>query len=362
MTEEDTTGEAAQPPEPVDLAMLAIAGAVRDFRRRYRAKSQYPWATMDDALSEQTTALDEAVAIAREWRDRAPRDVEREAGSLDDLELLVIVARACLQLLNESHGVQPARDLRYVLVGLATRATQTMYESCILIENGFAFGSRAKWRTLLEVAVVLRMLQLGDRHTATRFKEHRWVAAAKLRSKSGYSEWPDGEASPEVIVKRLERRFGREFSQPYGWASNVARKHIGKARPNLSDLVALAGLERHLTRYSGAHQSVHGCDALGLLGSVSLRDGAFHAGASSEGVISAARDAALVFTDTFGLIVGLWHEAAPGPFSLGIKTAFECVSVDVNVNLGLKMLAADRVAAADFAGGWSESLVDEPIE
>jgi len=61
---------------------------------------------------------------------------------------------------------------RFVLTRLHVRACQVSDEVITLLENGFADGAMARWRTLHELGVVATLIADGDERLAERYIHH----------------------------------------------------------------------------------------------------------------------------------------------------------------------------------------------
>lgn len=332
-----------------------VSAIISRYRRRVRPRTPDRAEVMDDTIQEFADELDRAVSRHLVQLDQVSQLIERDAGSLVSLPEAARVAHVALQHLFTADGEHLPVSVRYVLVGLSVRAVSTMNEMSVLLRSGYAMGARSRWRTLFEIAVVAKVLALGNRHTATRFQEHRWVMLARERQRTGEREWI-GSPTPEDAVRRLRRRFGDPFCGPYGWAANVTKSRLGKERPSWQDLVALSGLDEHLSRVQAAHHAVHGADALGLLGTVLPRDGGvFHPGASTNQVLATARDSIRLFRHCLVSLLEVWRRYSPSRTSEACLLLLDELLVDREVNLTYQILATDPAAMARFSDempGW----------
>jgi hypothetical protein len=167
-----------------------------------------------------------------------------------------------------------------------------------LMENGFADGAMARWRTLHEVACVAMVLKDGDDALAERYLAHEIVEARKgltqyqqCQVQLGYAPFSRREAA------RIEReyaatlvRFGKEFGGDYGWAA----VHLSVLKPNFSQIEKAAGRAMMRSHYKMASHNVH-ASTKGIayrLGSTDRRFAAI-AGASNVGFIEPGQNLAL---------------------------------------------------------------------
>lgn len=148
---------------------------------------------------------------------------------------------------------------------LRARACQVLSEITVLIKCGFPEAALARWRTLHELAVT--SLLIFDREEgegeglAERFILHDIVEINRAQiahnehcQKLQMSPISDEERSQvEKEVNGLCDRFGKNFGNRYGWASEVT----GSARPNFSMLEKAVGLDYLRPYYSYASYGVH---------------------------------------------------------------------------------------------------------
>lgn len=231
-------------------------------------------------------ALDDLLVSADEtWAARAV--CEQAIGvigraDLRHLDAAIAVAQACLRITNRRMGVEVPADVAYVVTTLGVRAQATSHEISALLRAGFPGGAQARWRTLYEVAVTSSVLMLGNRYTASRFKNHRWVMLARDRDHSDtLAPWPD-RRTPERMRERLVRQYGLEYADRYGWASPVTLRWLDVRRPHWHHLERAADLaDGHRHRVKAAHHSVH----VDSMGGLDLLDssGTLHAGSRIEG-------------------------------------------------------------------------------
>ncbi len=192
-------------------------------------------------------------------------------------------------------------NLAAVLTRLHIRACQVTAEIIVLLENGYADGAMARWRTLHEISVVMLVLREYGEPIAERYLDHRDVEAkngsdqyAKCHADLGYKAMPSAEV--RAIEKRYEKKikkYGQSFRNPYGWASGF----VGTAsqRLNWNDLEEVAGRSFMRSHYKLASYNVHaGPHALYFrLGLID--DSGFLAGCSNAGLSEPGQNTAVTF-------------------------------------------------------------------
>jgi hypothetical protein len=76
------------------------------------------------------------------------------------------------------------RQSRRVLIRLLVRACQVTDEILCLLENGFAGGAMARWRTRHEIAVVAAVILQHSDEISKRYLAHQHVESKRAMDKS----------------------------------------------------------------------------------------------------------------------------------------------------------------------------------
>lgn len=185
----------------------------------------------------------------------------------EGLNLLRMLLTCCRELGNEAFKryrrtkSKKHACRRFVLVRLHARACQVADEIITLLENGFADGAMARWRTLHELAVVATLIEEGDEQLAERYIAHNAVDVK--RQADDYDETqvpfgypPIGPRSRRDIEKAYAhaiKRYGPAFATPYGWAT----ERLHKKKVTFKDLQEEAGRSGMNPYYKLASFSVH---------------------------------------------------------------------------------------------------------
>jgi len=162
------------------------------------------------------------LTIGREWCGEAHREADDSA----------------------TNGKSPFKIL---MVRLPVRSCQVTDEIICLLENGFADGAMARWRTLHEIGVVAAVISKFGDDIAERYLAQ---AVESRRAMKKYMDCCADLGSRPIgawEVRKIERkynaaiaRYGQTFKSDYGWAAH----HLKMTRPTFADLEAAAGEPR----------------------------------------------------------------------------------------------------------------------
>lgn len=196
---------------------------------------------------------------------------------------------------------------REVIVLLHVRACQTASEIITLVENGYADGAMARWRTLYELRVVGGMIAKFGDEAAERYLDHEHVSRKQeldndLRHLIAGSDQvvdPEYRSIIEENFKAVLKEYGGSFATPYGWASCS----LNCKKPVFHDLEAAVGLPEIPPTYKMASYRVHAgvaglLSGLGQLGGRSV----LIAGASNAGLETPAINTAYTLVQLTGLL------------------------------------------------------------
>lgn len=188
------------------------------------------------------------------------------------------------------------RYLREVLVRLHARACQVASEVVCLLEGGFADGAMARWRTLHELAVVARFIQMHGEETAERYLAYDLIEARSefllnKRTALAIGAPPPSaadEAKLEAEVQQARDRYGANFSNNYGWAA----KALDRAKPTFDILQTAVGRADAGPYFKFASQNVHAGVRglqfrLGQFGGTTMLAGPSNAGLEQPGQLTA---------------------------------------------------------------------------
>lgn len=227
--------------------------------------------------------------------------------------LLTIVmewAQGAFERKQRGRGEKLSR-LDDVLLRLHVRACQVTHEIIVLLENGYADGAMARWRTLHEIAITAAVIakfgdDIAERYVHYQIVESHKAAIAYEQNHQALGFKPISKLQLERIRRdydKVKERFGKGFGDEYGWAAH----HLGdakKKRVTFADLEAEAGDAMMRSPYKMASYSVH-ASPKGVyfkLGSLDRTPGLL-AGASNAGLVEPGQHAAVSLMEITLLII-----------------------------------------------------------
>lgn len=197
---------------------------------------------------------------------------------------------------------------RWVLPRLHSRACQVSDEIICLMENGFADGAMARWRTLHELSIVATLIANGDEDLAERYILHDAVEVKRQADDYDASQVPLGY-SPISKRERKEieqeyqavlDRFGPTFACPYGWAA----EHLGLKKPTFKELQAAADRAGMSSYYKMASFNVHASARSLFFNLSSMGEDVLLAGRSNAGLVEPGERTANSLSLVTSLYVG----------------------------------------------------------
>jgi hypothetical protein len=201
----------------------------------------------------------------RESTDSFKRDLRNIWGNaLDLLDILISTSRDVGAKFNQDYGLDGIKKNNMVfqaLDRLHAWGCQVAQAILILLENGFADDAHARSRTLHELSVIAKFIFIHGNSTAERYLLHEGIDTFKAMT--SYKEhcttlgWePLTEEEIKVTTEQrdnLVTRFGSDFKEDYGWASDVLKKK----RPDFYDIEKAVGLDHLRPYFRMASHNVH---------------------------------------------------------------------------------------------------------
>jgi hypothetical protein len=302
--------------DPYDGYAELVSKAYRHIERRTRRVTGID--QMRDAAESSIVSIEDALlSTAQAGSVARSRFEENHTANnwfaIAALDSMIGMTHAASSILSNGRTVAvrvPPDPIPYVVSALAVRALSVSHEISALHRAGFPVGARGRWRTLHEIDVVANVLAVGNRGTAARYVNHRWVQLALDRKRETDAEpWPaEAGPTPEVMLRRLLRRYGSTFAGTYGWAAELSRRKLDVKSPAFRDLEEIARLGGYVSRVHLAHHGVH-ADSFGAL--LTIDDSAtFHSGASTGGTAEGCLDAVRVLGETWDALLRYWNSYA----------------------------------------------------
>lgn len=189
---------------------------------------------------------------------------ERWGKPLEQLRMLLTMCREWCQQAHEresSRRKHKKKQLREILIRLLVRGCQVTDEIICLLENGFADGAMARWRTLHEIGVVAAVISRHGESIAERYVAHQAVESKRAMDKYlgcykdlGYR--PLSARAQNKILKACNRaiaKYGPEFKGDYGWAA----AHLKNPKPSFAALEKAAGRAEMRSYYQMGNDNIH---------------------------------------------------------------------------------------------------------
>ena len=187
---------------------------------------------------------------------------------------------------------------RQVLIRLHARACQVTGEILVLIENGYADGAMARWRTLHEIGIVSTLIsefgdEMAERYVAHEIVEAKAAMDEYTKNQETLSLKPYSKRDVQSVERRYAlalKQYGPEFASPNGWAA----KHLKLKKPHFGDLERAAGKRAMRSYYKMASYNVH-AGPKGIFFKLGLIDprAIIIAGPTNSGFTEPAQNAAL---------------------------------------------------------------------
>jgi hypothetical protein len=243
-----------------------------------------------------------------EFRERLE---DRWGAGLHLLRLLLTTSREMGEDATKRYRKSKSKTLarrRFVLSRLHIRACQIAEEIVSLMENGFADGAMARWRTLHEIGVVATFIEDGDEELARRFIDHDIVEVKKQADDWDSKQVPLGY--PPINSrerKKIEKayadalnRYGQTFRHDYGWAAD----YLQDKKPDFQKLQAAAEQSGMNAYYKLANLSVHAGSRSMFFRLTDMGADVPIAGRSNAGLVEPGQNTAYTLVRITGALLG----------------------------------------------------------
>jgi len=256
-------------------------------------------------VSQQTFLMDTVYSAGMARRlalEPVQRDQHRSLAHVQSLLMgyITIGVHVNNQCVGPWHGTGANRDRLNALTQIHARSLLIAEEIFCLLLGGFPSGAQALCRTLYELSIIAKVLGSSPAVISRRYQQSHivelWRSLEDEHTHGLHHLEPESVAIWNTAKKKFEaviRRFGREMTQPYGWATplfNAREEGRRKRRVTFSDLDVLVGETERRWRYRNASHYVHAAH-LGTVKSVALGDaGVLTVGPRSIGFAEPATD------------------------------------------------------------------------
>src|SRR5271155_1273140 len=198
--------------------------------------------------------------------------------------------------------------LQDVMLRLHVRPCQVTSEIIVLLENGYADGAMARWRTLHEITIVAAVIakfgeDIAERHVYYQIVESFSALKAYERNHKDLGfRLPSKTQSAKVRKDHANvlKRFGKQFGEEYGWAAY----HL-KGRVTFARLEEEAGDAMMRSPYKMASYNVHASPKGDYFKLGSIKGSpVLLAGRSNAGLTEPAQYAAVSLAEITLLMIG----------------------------------------------------------
>lgn len=245
-----------------DAQLEKIKGAYVNVAEKIATKAVQREA--DNIIAEIGTKLIDEVKLRRSHRDSFHEDVLKIWA--DPLNSLTALVWSCHEVVD--YQIRRRRRRRrnvkknFAVSQVQSRAIQVAQEVVLLLDHGFADGAYARWRTLHELAVILRLLSMHGDELAERYIDYCAVEQLKILDSHNLLAGKFGTRKvPKKIYQEAKARrdaallkHGAEFGKSNAWAA----KAINAKKADIKLLEEAAGLDYVRPTYTSASSMVHG--------------------------------------------------------------------------------------------------------
>jgi hypothetical protein len=201
------------------------------------------------------------IADISEFRERLE---DRWGKPLGFLRMLLTMIREWCQGAHErllTRKKAKREQVPGLLIRLLVRACQVTDETICLLENGFADGVMAMWRTLHEIAVVATVISQYGESIAERYLVHQAVESKRKMDKYlacyrqlGYR--PLSVREQEKVVRNYDKAMA-QYGKPFGTDYKMGGFGLAEYSPTFADLEVAAGRAQMRAHYQMGNDNIH---------------------------------------------------------------------------------------------------------
>lgn len=207
--------------------------------------------------------------VRKDLRAFNRRNESRWKRAFDALEALWQVCSEIGGEFNRHYRPAAVTDNDYqfeALASLHAKALLVTRECLALMQQGFAEGALARWRTLHEIAATALLIQQSDQQVALRylatFRFQALRAASQINSLFGFdtreSFSQEELVAMEAECARLTKQFGTRLNEEYEWARSAILGLHPNSKVTFRDIEAATNQGDFRPYYRWASQHNHG--------------------------------------------------------------------------------------------------------
>src|SRR3989339_12345 len=265
-----------------------------------------------DSLNENTNEM--LLERRKLFTEFCERNYNRWQPAFDLFEAFLVICTEAGEEFNKTYRPTAAETNDVVfdlVVRHHARACNIGQEILCLLKSGFPDGAHARWRALHEVAATAMFIAKHGRECAEMFYWHEIVESYKGMLQHKKYEHKLNEKGPsdqelreyEILYNQVKAKYGKEFTQPYGWASSS----LDRQRVTFADIEKDVSLDHMRPYYKWASQNVH-AGAKGISNRIGLCEATedlLLVGQSNSGMTDPAHSSAISLTQVTTVLLNI---------------------------------------------------------
>jgi hypothetical protein len=203
--------------------------------------------------------------------------------NINDLYNLIGIIDTCIDTYVMMEYSKKDTNKYFACIGLLSNSIKILYEINSLALNGFADGAFARWRSLYENFIIIKLLIKLDEETSNLFIKYQTVIKAKRIKDFNKLSTFDANEDLHIIIneyEELKTKYTEEFTLFNGWLYKKFPKKEDRAFTKLSEYV---GNSEWLFPYRMACDYMH-CNSFSAFESIGKVNGQFPMGPSENGL------------------------------------------------------------------------------
>ena len=193
------------------------------------------------------------------------------------LDNIIEITQEAMESYSKEFNIKAAEEKNLTYHAIRTihaRAVLCYKECLLLLKHGYSEGATKVWRTMYDLTIIASFIRAheNDKELAQRYIDH--IIVDNYREEKAYRE--QDSTKPRYTSSAFEKmendyntiinKYGKNFKNDYGWASNV----LNNPNPHLSDLEEDIKNKRFRPHYKTSCNFIHGnykgnVDKIGLI-------------------------------------------------------------------------------------------------